>query len=188
MLDAFRYLLCSKLCQHNRRVPNPKCHDQPFHQVLYAPPSIKKHFKCVSSFVSFSSPQVFFKYSFCTFTCLSNSSLSRHTVVYKHTFTSIIGFVNQVIKHTGEICYMSFNFLASVALHRFQILPILQIPSTTVKCIHKYKYRYRYMEILCTVQSQFNLSVDYFKSHFNWYMEIHVNGRYNTQTTELVLV
>ena len=22
MLNAFRYLLCSKLCQHNRRVPN----------------------------------------------------------------------------------------------------------------------------------------------------------------------
>ena len=58
----------------------------------------------------------------------------------------------------------------------------------TVKCIHKYKYRYRYMEILCSVQSQFNLSVDYLKSHFNWYMEIHVNSRYNTQTTELVLV
>ena len=33
-----------------------------------------------------------------------------------------------------------------VRLHRFQILPILQVPSITVKCIHK--YRYRYMETL----------------------------------------
>ena len=24
MLNAFRYLLCSKLCQHNRRVPIPE--------------------------------------------------------------------------------------------------------------------------------------------------------------------
>ena len=47
------------------------------------------------------------------------------------------------------------------------ILPILQVPSTVVKCIHKYKYRYRYMEALCIVQSQFNFSVDYL-SHFNW--------------------
>ena len=27
-------------------------------------------------------------------------------------------------------------------------LPILQVPSTAVRCIHKYRYQYRYMEIL----------------------------------------
>ena len=27
-----------------------------------------------------------------------------------------------------------------IRLHRFQILPILQVPSTAVRCIHKYKY------------------------------------------------
>ena len=27
-------------------------------------------------------------------------------------------------------------------------IPILQVPSTAVECIHKYKYRYRYMDTL----------------------------------------
>ena len=35
-----------------------------------------------------------------------------------------------------------------LGLHRFQILPILQVPNTAVKGIHKYKYRYQYMETL----------------------------------------
>ena len=35
-----------------------------------------------------------------------------------------------------------------LGLHRFQILPILQVSSTAVRCIHKCRYRYRYMEIL----------------------------------------
>ena len=39
-----------------------------------------------------------------------------------------------------------------LGLHRFQILPILQVPSTAIKCIYKYKYRYRYMEVLHNLQ------------------------------------
>ena len=39
-----------------------------------------------------------------------------------------------------------------IGLHRFQILPILQVPSTGIKCIHKYKYRYRYMIALYSGQ------------------------------------
>ena len=44
-------------------------------------------------------------------------------------------------------------YVAIIGLHRFQILPILQVPSAAVKCIHKYKYRYRYMETPYSVQS-----------------------------------
>ena len=36
----------------------------------------------------------------------------------------------------------------NLGLHQFQILPILQVPSTVVRCIHKYRYQYQYMEIL----------------------------------------
>ena len=40
-----------------------------------------------------------------------------------------------------------------IGLHRFQILPILQVPSTAIKCIYKYKYQYWYMKALHCLQS-----------------------------------
>ena len=67
-----------------------------------------------------------------------------------------------------------------IGLHRFQILPILQVPSTAVRCIHKYKYRYRYMEnIECAVIINFFIIIT-LKKLFHGYN--------NAQTTELVLV
>ena len=39
-----------------------------------------------------------------------------------------------------------------IGLHRFLILPIYQVPSIAIKCIHKYKYRYRYMVALYSGQ------------------------------------
>ena len=66
----------------------------------------------------------------------------------------------ELVKYVVPVSILLLVYLI-VGLHRFQILLIFQIPSTAVKCIHKYKYRY--MEALCSVQSQFNLLVDYLK-------------------------
>ena len=46
-----------------------------------------------------------------------------------------------------NIAHASPPELLLPGLHRFQILPILQVPSTAIKFIYKYKYRYRYMEV-----------------------------------------
>ena len=70
-------------------------------------------------------------------------SILRHS---RLSFTpNFVAYVYRCIRNVG-LC--SCAWLSMVGVHRFQILPILQVPSTAVKCIHKYKYRYRYMETL----------------------------------------
>ena len=76
-----------------------------------------------------------------------------------------------VVEYAADTCGHKLE------LHQFHILPILlQVPSTAIKSIHRYKYRYRYMEhsTVCNHYLSFN-----WKSISTGAQEIHFKRRYN---------
>ena len=63
------------------------------------------------------------------------------------------------VNHHYNYCFNQVSSFKGISqqrgLHQFQVLLILQVPSTAIKCIYKYKYQYRYMVTLYS--GQFNI-------------------------------
>ena len=51
--------------------------------------------------------------------------------------------VTAAAKGARTCLWSNFKQNKGIGLYRFHILPILQVPNTAVKCVHKCKYRYK---------------------------------------------